>query len=78
MTETVQRIVAIAESLSPEAQRALLDLAKTLAEPPSFYERMTPAQHAELEQSMAEANRGEVVDQAAVDKKLDALFARKR
>ena len=55
MTKTATRIATIADTLSPEAQQALLEVAETLAKPLSFYESMTAAQLAELDQAIAEA-----------------------
>jgi hypothetical protein len=77
MTRTTQQIIEIAETPSPEAQYALLDMARSLAGR-SFYDVMTPAQRDELEQSIAEAERGEVVDQVQLDRELDDLLARKQ
>ena len=77
MTKTAQRIADLAEGLSPEAQSALLQVAESLAQPTSFYPLMTPAQLAELDAAIAEADRGEVVDQATLDAHLDTLFAAK-
>jgi hypothetical protein len=77
MTSTTREIVEIAEKLSPEAQIALLDVARSLAGR-SFYDVMTPAQRGELEQAIAEAERGEVVDQVQLDRELDDLLARKQ
>jgi len=56
---------------------AILDMARSLAGR-SFYNVMTPAQRNELEQSIAEAERGEVIDQMQLDRELDALLARKQ
>ena len=77
MTKTAQRIATIAENLSPEAQQALLDIAENLAQPSGFYETMTNEQRTDLERSIAEAERGEVVGQAELDRHLDTLFAGK-
>ena len=77
MTKTAQRIATIAESLSPEAQQALLDIAENLAQPTGFYETMTTEQRADLDQSIAEADRGDVAGQVELDRHLDFLLARK-
>jgi hypothetical protein len=75
MTKTAQKIADIAERLPAAAQDALLDMAEALAKPTRFYDSMTEAERHELEQSVAEAERGEVADQAELDRELDALFA---
>lgn len=77
MTKTTQRIAEIADKLSPGAQRALLDIAESLSRPTSFFASMTQDQLDELEQSITEAQRGDVTDQADFDKHLDRLFAKK-
>jgi hypothetical protein len=76
MTSTTRQIVEIAETLS-EAQAALLDVAQSLASS-GFYELMTPPRRGELEQAIAEAERGEVIDQVQLDRELDDLLARKQ
>lgn len=75
MTKTAQKIADIADQLTPAAQQALLDIAETLATPRRFYDTMTEAQRAELDQSLAEAGAGQVIDQEQLDRELDALFA---
>ena len=77
MTKTADRIAVIAEHLSPEAQRALLDIAESLATPTGFYEGMTQEQLSELDRSIGEALRDEVIDQAALDAHLDTVCARR-
>lgn len=77
MTKTTQKIADIAERLPAAAQDALLDMAEALARPNRFYDSMTEAERAELAQSIAEAERGEVADEAELDSELDALFARR-
>ena len=77
MTKTAQRIATIAEHLSPEAQQALLDMAENLARPSGFYETLTDEQRADLAQSIAEAERGDAVDQVELDRHLDLLLAGK-
>lgn len=74
MTKTAQKI---ADTLPAPAQAALLDMARALAQPTRFYDTMTDAQRAELAQSLAEAERGEVVDDAELDRELDALLSRR-
>lgn len=77
MTKTAQKIADIAERLPAAAQDALLDMAEALAKPARFYDSMTELERAELAQSMAEAERGDVADEAQLDRELDALFARR-
>ena len=78
MTEIAQKIASITEALPADAQRALLDVAESLARSGrtgSFVDTMSAEQRAELDQALAEARRGEVTDDAALDGELDALFA---
>ncbi len=77
MTKTAQKIADIADQLTPEAQQALLDMAESLAKPTRFYDTMTDAQRAELGQSIAEANAGQIIEQDQLDAELDALFAKR-
>ena len=78
MTKTQQRLVDLADALSPEAQQALLDIAESLArQPRRFYDGMTEVQRAELAASIAEADRGDVAGQDQLDHELDSLFAGK-
>ena len=76
MTKTAQKIADIAETLPAPAQAALLDMAEALARPTRYYDTMTVAQRAELAEAIAEADRGDVGDEAEFDRELDALFAR--
>lgn len=75
MTKTAQKIASIAERLPAAAQDALLDMAEALAKPTRFYDSMSEAERSELTQSIAEAERGEVADEAELDRELDELFA---
>lgn len=50
-------------------------MARALAQPARFFDVMTDAQRAELTRSLAEAERGEVTDDAELDRELDALIA---
>ncbi len=77
MTKTAQKIADLAETLSPDAQAALLDMAQALAHQPSFYETMTPEQRTELDQAIADADAGRVIPLDDVDTELDAILARK-
>ena len=77
MTKTAQKIAGIADQLSPDAQLALLDMAESLAKPARFYDAMTDAQRADLDQSIAEADAGQVADQEQLDRELDAIFAKR-
>lgn len=75
MTKAAQRIADIAEKLSPAAQQTLLDVAEVLAQPSSFFAGMSKAQQAELTRSLGEADRGETIDDADLDRELEALLA---
>ena len=69
MTKAQAQILELFETLS-EAERR--ELAEQLVEQTlrgSFYERMTPEQHAQLQDGIDQADRGDVVDsQAAFDR----------
>lgn len=75
MTKTAKRIADLVETLSPDAQAALLDIAEALARPHSFYDTMTPEQRAELELSLAQADAGDVISHDEVNAGIAALFA---
>lgn len=77
MTKTAQKIADIAERLPAAAQDALLDMAEALAKPTRFYDSMTETERSELAHSIAGAERGEVIDEAELDRQLDELFARR-
>ena len=76
MATTMQRLTAIAMELPAEAQHALLAIAESLVTPPRrFFDTMSDAERADLQQSLAEADCGDVADQAQLDSELDELFA---
>ena len=77
MTKTAKRISQIAERLSPERQEVLLDIAEGLARPSRFYDSLTPEQLRDLDQSTAEAERGEALDLAQLDARLGKVTGRR-
>jgi hypothetical protein len=77
MPNTAQRIREIAERLDPDRQQVLLEVAEGMAVPSRFFDAMNEAQRQELDRAIAEADRGEGIDQSALDERLDALLARR-
>jgi len=76
MTTTAKKITELAQTLGPEAQESLLHVAEHLAEPQSFYERMSPDQRAELSTAIAEADRGGGVSPAELETRLQSVLAK--
>ena len=77
MPNTAQRIREIAERLTPDRQQLLLEVAEGMAAPSRFFDAMSEAQRQELDQALAEADRGESVDQETLDQRLDTVTARR-
>jgi predicted transcriptional regulator len=75
MTKIARKIAELAETMSPDAQAALLDMAEALARKPSFFETMRPEERAELDKAIADADAGRVITIEEVEAKLDALLA---
>jgi predicted transcriptional regulator len=79
MTKTQARIVELVTQLSPAERRELvehLQEAGLLEE--SFYSRMTPEQRAQLDEGIAQADRGETVDGGEAFDRLAGRFNFKR
>lgn len=79
MTKTQTHIVELFAQLSPAERRELLEHiqeAGLLEE--SFHARMTPAQRAQLDEGVAQAERGEVVDGEEAFNRLASRFNFKR
>ena len=77
MTATTKKISEIAERLAPDRQQVLLEVAEGMAAPSRFFDTMSDAQRQELDQAVAEADRGEGVDQSGLTKRLDAILIRR-
>ena len=73
MNEIAKRILNAAERLRPDQQQVLLDIAESLAKPSRFFESMSERERAELDRAIDEADRGETVTQAELDRRLDVL-----
>lgn len=58
MTEIQTRIIELFEALAPDERAQLLDRLAAHGRP-SFFDRLTDEQRAELDRSVAEADRGE-------------------
>src|SRR5579872_3855232 len=61
MTRTEARIFELFRTLPAAVQRALVEQLSEATRSTSFYERMTAEQRAELEEGLAEIERGETV-----------------
>ena len=80
MTKTQERIVELIAQLSPAERRELIEHMQDagLLDCQSFYERMTPDQRAHLDEGIAQADRGEVVDGKEAFERLSTRFNFKR
>ncbi len=76
MTTTTQKISDLAQTLGPEAQESLLHVAEHLAEPHSFYARMSSDQRAELATAISEADQGNGVSPAELETRLQSVLAK--
>lgn len=76
MTTTAKKITVLAQTLGPEAQESLLHVAEHLAEPQSFYERMSPDQRAELARAIIEADQGGGISPAKLETRLQSAAAK--
>ncbi len=76
MTSTTKKIAELAQTLPPEAQESLLHVAEHLAEPRSFYERLSSGQRADLATAIAEADRGGGVSPAELEARLQGVLAK--
>ena len=74
MTETQTRIVKLFKTLPPTEQRALVEHLAETAQSGSFYDRLSPEQRAQLDESIAQAERGETVPAAEVFDRIAKRF----
>jgi predicted transcriptional regulator len=74
MTETQTRIVQLFKTLPPTEQRALVEELAEAAQTGSFYDRMSAEQLAQLDEGIAQAERGETVSAAEVFDRLAKRF----
>lgn len=77
MTKIAQRIRDLAERLEPGQQEALLEIAQALAGPTRAYDTLSDEERQELDEAIAEDERGETVTQEELDADLDAVFERR-
>lgn len=61
MTKAQIRILELFQTLPPTDQRALVEQLTETAQNGSFYDRMSPAQLAELDTGIAQEEKGETV-----------------
>ena len=74
MTETQTRIVQLFKTLPLTEQRALVEHLAETAQSGSFYDRLSPEQRAQLDESIAQAERGETVPAAKVFDRIAKRF----
>ena len=74
MTKTQAQILELFQSLPQAEQRELAEQLYEQTVRGSFYDRMTPEQRAELDQSIAEADRGEGTEASIVMTRLAQKF----
>jgi predicted transcriptional regulator len=74
MTKTQAQIIELFKSLDPIEQRELAEQLYETTVAGSFYDRMSPAQRAELDAGMAEAERGQVLSAEEVFDRLAKRF----
>jgi len=61
MTKTAARILRLFNTLPERDQRVLVDRLVDAARASSFYDRMSPEQRAELDEAIAEVERGDTI-----------------
>jgi hypothetical protein len=74
MTETQSLIVQLFKTLPPTEQRALVEHLAETAQSGSFYNRLSPEQFAQLDEGIAQAERGETVPAIDVFDRLAKRF----
>ena len=74
MTETQTRIVQLFKTLPPTDQRALIEHLAETAQTGSFYARMSADQRAQLDEGIAQAERGETLPAVDVFDRLAKRF----
>ena len=74
MPETQSRIVQLFKTLPPTEQRALVEQLAETAQTGSFYDRMSTEQLAQLDEGIAQAERGDTVPAADVFDRLAKRF----
>ncbi len=76
MTKTAEKIIKLADQLTPDAQEHLLHVAEHLAATKSFYGQMSKEQHLELDQAINEANEGRAVSPAELQLRLERTLSK--
>ena len=75
MTTMTSRITRIVEALPHKAQQSLLQIAEHMAEPQSFYQRMSSQQRRELAASIVEADDEVGLSPADLETRLQSALA---
>ena len=78
MTQTQAQIIELFQTLDAAEKRELVEQLYETAIAGSFYERMTPEQRAELDESISQADRGEGVEAGAFFDRMAKLHGFKR
>jgi len=74
MTKTQAQIIELFKTLDPAEQREIAEQLYETAVVGSFYDRMTPQQRAELDEGIAQAERGQVLPAEEVFDRLAKRF----
>jgi len=74
MTKTQAQIIELFKTLDPVEQREIAEQLYEATVVGSFYDRMTPEQHAELDEGIAQAERGQVLPAEEVFDRLARRF----
>lgn len=74
MTRAQAQILELFQNLSANEQQALVEQLYEQTRNGTFHERMTPEQRAELDRSIAEADRGEGTEASVVMARLAGRF----
>jgi predicted transcriptional regulator len=74
MTKTQAQIIELFRTLAPAEQREIAEQLFETAVAGSFDDRMTPEQHRQLDEGIAEAERGQVIPAEEVFDRLAKRF----
>lgn len=74
MTKTQAQIIELFKTLDPTEQREIAEQLLETTVVGSFYDRMTPEQRAELDEGIAQAERGQVLPAEEVFDRLARRF----
>jgi Spy/CpxP family protein refolding chaperone len=78
MTRTQAQIIEMFRTLGPDERQEVMSELYETAVSETFYDRMTPEQRAQLQDGIAQADRGDVVDANQAMDRLAREFGFKR